>query len=80
MAGARSSAPSAITSLVRSTTPRGILFADVDLDDLTRARYDFDVVGHYNRPDVFHLVVNEASPPGLSVSPAIDAATVEGRL
>jgi nitrilase len=37
-----------------------ILTADIDLDDIPRARFDFDPVGHYARPDVFKLVVNEA--------------------
>jgi nitrilase len=36
-----------------------ILTADLDLADLPRARFDFDVVGHYARPDVFRLEVNE---------------------
>ncbi len=36
-----------------------ILAADLDLDDITRGKYDFDVTGHYARPDVFHLDVNE---------------------
>jgi len=31
----------------------------LDLDDITRGKYDFDVAGHYARPDVFHLSVNE---------------------
>jgi nitrilase len=31
----------------------GLLFADVDLDDIQRGRFDLDVAGHYNRPDVF---------------------------
>jgi nitrilase len=35
------------------------LTADLDRDDLARARLDFDVVGHYARPDVFCLEVNE---------------------
>jgi nitrilase len=37
-----------------------ILAADLDLDDIGRGKFDFDVVGHYSRPDVFRLVVNEA--------------------
>jgi nitrilase len=38
---------------------RGILFADIDLDAIVRGKYDLDVVGHYARPDVFRLQVNE---------------------
>jgi nitrilase len=37
----------------------GILLADLDLAETIRARFDFDVVGHYARPDVFQLIVNE---------------------
>jgi nitrilase len=36
----------------------GLLVADLDLADVTRGRYDFDVSGHYARPDVFTLTVN----------------------
>ena len=36
----------------------GLLAAQIDLDELARARYDFDVVGHYARPDVFSLQVD----------------------
>ncbi len=36
-----------------------IVSAELDLADLARAKFDFDVVGHYARPDVFHLEVNE---------------------
>lgn len=36
-----------------------ILFADLDLDDVARGKYDFDVTGHYARPDLFHLEINE---------------------
>jgi nitrilase len=45
-----------------------ILFADIELDDITRGKFDFDVAGHYARPDVFRLVVDEAPKP--PVSPA----------
>lgn len=37
-----------------------LLLAEVDLDAIPRAKYDFDAVGHYARPDVFSLTVNEA--------------------
>jgi nitrilase len=37
----------------------GILFADLDLAEIARGKFDFDVVGHYARPDVFQLIVNE---------------------
>jgi nitrilase len=36
-----------------------ILTADLDLHEIGRAKFDFDVVGHYSRPDVFRHVVNE---------------------
>ena len=36
-----------------------ILVADLDPAELARAKFDFDVVGHYSRPDVFRLDVNE---------------------
>jgi nitrilase len=38
----------------------GMLTAELDTDDLARARFDFDPVGHYARPDVFSLRVDEA--------------------
>lgn len=36
-----------------------ILAAELDLADTTRGKYDFDPVGHYARPDIFRLYVNE---------------------
>ncbi|MFN2106376.1 MAG: carbon-nitrogen hydrolase family protein, partial [Candidatus Promineifilaceae bacterium] len=33
----------------------GILYADLDLAEVVRSRVDFDVTGHYSRPDVFQL-------------------------
>jgi nitrilase len=43
-----------------------ILVADLDLGDIVRGKYDFDVVGHYARPDVFSLAVNEKPQPPVS--------------
>jgi len=36
-----------------------IIYGDLDLSAIARSRFDFDVVGHYSRPDVFVLYVNE---------------------
>ena len=44
-----------------------ILTATLDLNDIGRGKFDFDVAGHYSRPDVFQLIVNEA--PMLAVVP-----------
>jgi nitrilase len=42
----------------------GMLVADLDLAEVARGKFDLDVVGHYARPDVFQLIVNEqAAPP-----------------
>ena len=48
----------------------GMISATVDMDDIARARYDLDVVGHYARPDIFQLSVNET--PRQTVSTYID--------
>ena len=36
-----------------------VLYADLGLAEVARGKFDFDVVGHYARSDVFQLVVNE---------------------
>jgi nitrilase len=36
----------------------GILYAEIDAQQARLARREFDVVGHYSRPDVFHFDVN----------------------
>jgi nitrilase len=41
----------------------GILYAELDMGELVRSKIDFDVVGHYARPDVFQLTVNEQHAP-----------------
>ena len=41
----------------------GILTADLDLAAVVQGRFDFDVAGHYARPDVFRLTVNERPAP-----------------
>ncbi len=46
---------------------QAILTAEMDKNEIIRGKYDLDVVGHYSRPDVFQLNVNETA----------QAATVE---
>jgi nitrilase len=36
-----------------------LLISTIDLRDIASSQFDFDVVGHYSRPDVFQLTVNE---------------------
>lgn len=37
-----------------------ILYAPIDPDEVVRGKYDFDVTGHYARPDIFNLTVDVA--------------------
>ena len=46
-----------------------ILTADLDLADIGRGKFDFDVVGHYARPDVFRLTVNDAPAVPVTLAP-----------
>ena len=46
-----------------ATDGEAILHARLDLGEVVEAKYDFDVVGHYARPDVFRLVVDESPRP-----------------
>jgi nitrilase len=40
-----------------------ILTADIDSNRIPESKYDLDVAGHYARPDVFRLIVNERPAP-----------------
>uniref|UniRef100_A0A831X1I8 Nitrilase n=1 Tax=Thermorudis peleae TaxID=1382356 RepID=A0A831X1I8_9BACT len=42
-----------------------VLVADLDLGEIIRGKYDFDVVGHYARPDIFRLLVDESPKPAV---------------
>jgi nitrilase len=41
----------------------GIVTAELDLQEIPRGKFDFDVVGHYARPDVFRLIVDRDPKP-----------------
>ena len=53
----------------------GILYAQLDMAEVVRGKYDFDVVGHYSRPDVFQLTVDETpkEPVALNGKISLDA-------
>lgn len=42
-----------------------LLYADLDPSDVARGKFDFDVTGHYARPDVFELVVDTREKPAV---------------
>jgi len=43
----------------------GMLFATLDMAEVIRSKFDLDVVGHYARPDLFQLTVNERPMPAV---------------
>lgn len=45
-----------------------ILYADIDLEQVVRGKFDFDVVGHYARSDIFSLSVDERPRTAVSRS------------
>jgi len=46
---------------------QGLISAEIDLDDIIKARYDMDPVGHYSRPDIFKLSVDEQERPPATI-------------
>uniref|UniRef100_A0A914YDC8 CN hydrolase domain-containing protein n=1 Tax=Panagrolaimus superbus TaxID=310955 RepID=A0A914YDC8_9BILA len=40
-------------------TKEKIAFVEIDTAEIPRAKFDLDVIGHYSRPDIFQLTVNE---------------------
>jgi nitrilase len=49
----------------------GLLYADLDLDEIPRGKFDLDVAGHYQRADVFQLSVGGGKLPS-AAEPAIE--------
>jgi nitrilase len=48
-----------------------ILYANLDMRRIAEELTTLDVVGHYNRPDVFHLTVNEEPQQGIDSLPRV---------
>jgi len=47
----------------------GLLCADIDLNEITRGKFDLDVAGHYSRADVFELrIIGQSKSPDHSGS------------
>jgi nitrilase len=58
----------------------GVLVADLDRDDIVRARFDFDPNGHYSRPDVFTLRVDETPRRSVAFEEDPGERTAPGRI
>jgi nitrilase len=56
-----------------------ILTAEIDRQDIARARLDFDAVGHYARPDVVRLIVDETRRTPVAFQPVASAAPASDR-
>jgi hypothetical protein len=54
-----------------------ILLADLDLRDVAAARRDLDPAGHYNRPEVFRLLVDTSPHPAVIATAGIN--NLQGR-
>lgn len=53
-----------------------ILYAEIDPAQIARGKFDFDVTGHYARPDIFQLLVDDRPKRAVST---FDAAAGAGR-
>jgi len=51
----------------------GILTAELDLAEVVRGKFDLDVVGHYARPDVFQLTINDQPLASVARRPPANA-------
>jgi nitrilase len=49
------------------TEGEAILVAEIDRNQIVRGKYDLDVVGHYARPDIFQLHVDERAKQAVTL-------------
>ncbi len=52
-----------------NTEGEAILIAEIDRSQIVRGKFDLDVVGHYARPDIFQLHVDERAKPPVVIDP-----------
>ncbi|WP_323011804.1 carbon-nitrogen hydrolase family protein [Castellaniella sp.] len=52
-----------------------IIYADIDLDDVSKGKLSLDTAGHYNRPDVFQLYVDNRRKDPVNWSVPMAAST-----
>jgi nitrilase len=55
-----------------------VLVTDIDLNQIAQGKFDFDAVGHYARPDVFSLIVDDRPKVPVVFSGATDAVPASG--
>ncbi len=56
----------------------GILRAELDLREIPRQKFEFDVVGHYARPDIFRFEVNEDPRPAVRFTKGVPGGVPKG--
>ena len=57
----------------------GILTAEIDMTAVARSKFDFDATGHYGRPDIFRLEVDESERSAVSAGGRSTATSDPGR-
>ncbi len=50
---------------------------ECDMGEIVRGKFDFDVVGHYARPDIFQLLVNESKQAPVRVVAKLHTTSTE---
>ena len=51
----------------------GLIFAEIDLDEIVKARFDMDPTGHYSRPDIFKLTINDEKRSAINFAENINS-------
>jgi nitrilase len=58
-----------------NTEGEAILIAEIDRAQIVRGKYDLDVVGHYARPDIFQLHVDERAKRPVTTIEAVETVS-----